>query len=348
MSLIYRIKAGQPRFVDGVRDYLAEVLPFASRVRNPLLKVPLVALKSMEWAIYRWHKTSIRRFYGVKGNELIYMITNACNDRCPKCAIWEHPEPKCQHLAIEHFLACLRRLHQNLYQVTLTGGEPLLYKRDVMSIAEEAKRLGVPMVTITNARPLDAAFLDRYKALGHILVISIDSVDREKWNEFRGTKSFDVVMPKILLAKQILGQQLRIQSVLSRESASEVAKVAEWCRQNGLQHNVQLYQDFGADNWHSAMTPGEMTQDGTPCAARKNICIYPNGDVVKCFDHRRIPVAKEPLGNIAKQDIIEILCTKRSVAVSRAMKTCNLPCKHMSCNKPQVALFKGTACPTSS
>lgn len=340
MSLIYRLKGGQPTFWHGIQDYLGEIRPFARRVRNPLLRIPMVALKSLEWAIYRWHKTSIRRFYGIKSNELIYMITNACNDRCPKCAIWERPEPKCQHLAIGHFLDCLRKLHKNLYQVTLTGGEPLLYKRDVMLVAEEARRLGVPMVTITNARPLEAEFLMRYKELGHILVISVDSVDREKWNEFRGTKSFDVVMPKIMLAKQLLGDQLRIQSVLSRESAQEVAKVAEWCRQQGLQHNTQLYQDFGADNWHSTKTLGEMEADATPCAARKNICIYPNGDVVKCFDHRRIPVAREPLGNIAKQDIIEILCTKRSVEVSRAMKTCNLPCKHMSCNKPQALLFK--------
>jgi MoaA/NifB/PqqE/SkfB family radical SAM enzyme len=79
--------------------------------------------------------------------------------------------------------------------VTLTGGEPLLFKRDVMLIAEEAKKLGVPMVTITNGRMLDEAFLRRYRELGHILVISIDSVSREKWNEFRGTRSFDIVMP---------------------------------------------------------------------------------------------------------------------------------------------------------
>jgi hypothetical protein len=61
---------------------------------------------------------------------------------------------------------------------------------------------------------------------------------------------------------------------------------------------------------------------------------------VKCFDHRRIPLAKQPLGNISEQDIIEILCTKRSTEVSKIMKTCNLPCKAMSCNKPQVLLFK--------
>lgn len=340
MSLIYRLKAEQPTFVHGIHDYLGEVVPFARRVRNPLLKLPMVALKSLEWSIYRWHETPIRRFYGVKGNELIYMITNACNDRCPKCAIWKRPEPRSQHLPVEKFLACLRRLHENLYQVTLTGGEPLLFKRDVLLIAEEARKLGVPMVTITNGRFLDPAFITRYKDLGHILVVSVDSVDRDKWNEFRGTKSFDIVLPKLMLAKQILGNQLRIQSVLARESEAEVAKVAAWCREQGLQHNIQLYQDFGTIHWRSTRTATQMADDPTPCAARKNICIYPNGDVVKCFDHRRIPVAREPLGNIAAQDIVEILCGKRSVEVSRAMKTCNLPCKQMSCNKPQALLFK--------
>jgi MoaA/NifB/PqqE/SkfB family radical SAM enzyme len=266
------------------------------------------------------------------------MITNACNDRCPKCGIWEKPEPQSQHLMVRHFINCLERLHHNLYQVTLTGGEPLLFKKDVMLIAEEAKKLNVPMVTITNGRFLDEAFLTRYKELGHILVISVDSVEKEKWNEFRGRKNFDIVMPKIMLAKEILGDQLRIQSVLSKESAEEIPKVREWCKQNEIQFNIQFNQDFGG-TWTDAISKEVDYDNDTPCAARKNICVYPNGDVVKCFDHRRIPIAKDPLGNIAKQDIIEILCTKRSTEVSKAMKTCNLPCKNMSCNKPQTLLF---------
>ena len=196
------------------------------------------------------------------------------------------------------------------------------------------------MVIVSNARFLDEEFLNRYKALGHILVISVDSVEREKWNEFRGRKNFDIVMPKIMLAKEILGDQLRIQSVLSKESAEEIPKVIEWCKQQGIQHNIQLYQDFGAYNWHNPTTNEEVKYNNdTPCAARKNICVYPNGDVVKCFDHRRISLAKEPLGNIAKQDIIEILSTKRSTQISKIMKTCDFPCKNMSCNKPQTLLF---------
>lgn len=338
MSLIYRRKYNDPDFTHIIYDYIGEIRPFIKRVGKPHLIIPLVLFKSIEWGIYRWYKTPIRRFYGVKGNELIYMVTNSCNDRCPKCGIWEKPEPRSQHLMIEHFISCLKRLHHNLYQVTLTGGEPLIYKKDVMLIAEEAKKLNVPMVTITNGRFLDEAFLKRYGELGHILVISVDSVEREKWNEFRGRKSYDIVMPKIMLAKEILGKKLRIQSVLSMESAKEIPKVKEWCDQNGIQHNIQLNQDFGG-TWTNATSAEVSYSNETPCAARKNICIYPNGDVVKCFDHRRIPLAIAPLGNIAKQDIIEILCTKRSTEISKIMKTCNLPCKNMSCNKPQALLF---------
>jgi MoaA/NifB/PqqE/SkfB family radical SAM enzyme len=338
MSLIYSLKASQPRIVDGIYDYLGEMRPFVKRVKRPHLVIPMLLLKSIEWSIYRWYHTPIRRFYGVKGNELIYMITNRCNDRCPKCGIWERPESNDQHLKIEHFLNCLKRLHHNLYQVTLTGGEPLLFKKDVMLIAEEAKILNVPMVIVTNGRFLDEAFLNRYKELGHILVISVDSVEKEKWNEFRGRKNYDIVMPRIMLARQILGDKLRIQSVLSKESAEEIPKVAVFCKEHGIQHNVQYNQDFGG-YWTNIENEVVNYDNDTPCAARKNICVYPNGDVVKCFDHRRIPLAKEPLGNISTQDIIEILCTKRSTQISKIMKTCNLPCKNMSCNKPQSLLF---------
>lgn len=339
MSLIYRLKKSQPKFTHTYYDYMGEMKPFAKRVDKWHLKLPLLFLKSIEWSIYRWYQTPIRRFYGVKGNELIYMITNRCNDRCPKCGIWERPESNNEHLPISHFIECLRRLHHNLYQVTLTGGEPLLFKKDVMLIAEEAKTLNVPMVIVTNARFLDEEFLTRYKELGHILVISVDSVEKEKWNEYRGRKNFDIVMPKIMMAKNILGDQLRIQSVLAKQTENDIPKVIEFCNEHKIQHNIQYNQDFGGTWTNPTVTEKVNYDNDTPCAARKNICVYPNGDVVKCFDHRRIPLAKEPLGNIRKNDIIEILCTKRSTEVSKIMKTCNLPCKNMSCNKPQSLLF---------
>lgn len=330
MSLIYRMRANQPSLTHAVCDYYGEIAPFARRIGRKRFAVPLILLKSIEWGIYRWYKTPIRRFYGVKGNELIYMITRRCSDECAKCGIWKNPESDSEHLPIADFINCLNRLHENLYQVTLTGGEPLMYLEDVLLIAEEAKKLNVPMIVVTNGALITERFLQKYGELGHILVISLDTLDKGKWSEFRGRNHYELVMSNILLARSVLGRNLRIQSVLARETEVDVQQVRAFCDKHSIPHVIQPYMDFGGC-WHSA---GKGRETSGTCAARKNICIYPNGDVVKCFDHRRIPLAKEPLGNIAEEDIVTILCKKRSTEVSKIMKTCNHPCKELSCNIP--------------
>jgi len=332
MSLVYRKRENAPSPTRWVYDFVGEITPFARRIDRKRVAVPLLLLKTVEWSIYRWYRTPIRRFYGVKGNELIYMITRRCSDSCAKCGLWKTPEPASEHLPISQFINCLNRLHENLYQVTLTGGEPLTYAQDVLLIAEESKKFNLPMIVVTNGTLMTESFLQRYAELGHVLVISLDTLDKEKWADFRGRDNYERVMKNVLLARSILGGRLRIQSVLARETQNDVVRVADFCREHGIPHVVQPYMDFGG-TWHSA---SEYRDSGTACAARKNICIYPNGDVVKCFDHRWIPLAREPLGNIAKEDIITILCQRRAAEVSRVMKTCNLPCKQLSCNVPVV------------
>lgn len=290
----------------------------------------LFLLKTIEWSIYRWYKTPIRRFYGVKGNELIYMITRRCTDQCAKCGIWKTPEPDGQHLPVSHFVNCLHRLHENLYQVTLTGGEPLMYMDDVLLIAEEARKLDVPMIVVTNGTLITERFLHQYAQLGHVLVVSLDTLDKNKWSKFRGRNHFDSVMNNIQLAHSILNGRLRIQSVHAVETDDDLPLVKAFCAQRSIPHVVQPYMDFGG-SWHGLDTSRKTK---VACAARKNICIYPNGDVVKCFDHYRIPLAREPLGNIADEDIVTILCKKRATEVSRIMKTCSYPCRELSCNIP--------------
>jgi MoaA/NifB/PqqE/SkfB family radical SAM enzyme len=205
-----------------------------------------------------------------------------------------------------------------------------MYLDDVLQIAEEAKKLNVPMIVVTNGALITEVFLKKYAGLGHILVISLDTLDKGKWSEFRGRNHYELVMSNILLARTVLGRNLRIQSVLAQETQIDVQQVRDFCDKYSIPHVIQPYMDFGGC-WHGA-DDGRAT--GGTCAARKNICIYPNGDVVKCFDHRRIPLAKEPLGNIANEDIVSILCKKRSTEVSKLMKNCTFPCKQLSCNIP--------------
>ncbi|GHV11349.1 hypothetical protein FACS1894162_6700 [Bacteroidia bacterium] len=321
--------------MDAVYDYFGEMRPFVKRIDEKWLIPLMIFLKTIEWSIYRWYKTPIRRFYGVKGNELIYMITSRCNERCAKCGIWKNQEPDTEHLKIAAFIDCLKTLHHNLYQVTLTGGEPLLFMEDVLLIAEEAAIHKVPMIIVTNGVLVTEDFLKRYAELGHILVFSIDTLEKEKWGNFRGKDTYDKVMSNLQLTHKLLGKKLRIQSVYAEETKNDIPKIKQLCKQMHIQHVSQPYMDFGGV-WHGVKQISEKKDDSIICAARKNICIYPNGDVVKCFDHYRIPLAKEPLGNIEKENIIEILCKKRSTEISKIMKTCNFPCKYLSCNVPEI------------
>ena len=334
MSLIYKRNPNQPGIMDVFHDYLGEMRFFIKRIDKKHLIPLMVFLKTIEWSIYRWYKTPTRRFYGVKGNELIYMITSRCNEKCSKCGIWKNPETDKEHINIDAFIDCLKTLHHNLYQVTLTGGEPLLFTEDVLLIAEEASKLKVPMIIVTNGVLVTEKFLRKYAELGHTLVFSIDTLEKEKWENFRGKSTYDIVMTNLQLSHKFLGKKLRIQSVYAEETKNDIPKIKELCRRMAIQQVSQPYMDFGGI-WHSVEQKSEK-KDDIICAARKNICIYPNGDVVKCFDHYRIPLAKEPLGNIGKENIIEILCKKRSTEISKTMKSCNYPCKYLSCNVPEI------------
>ncbi|WP_289056000.1 radical SAM/SPASM domain-containing protein [Carboxylicivirga marina] len=335
MSLIYRRRANQPSITHVISDYLGELKPFAKRIGKWYFFIPLVIMKSIEWSIYRWYKTPIRRFYGVKGNELIYMITKRCNERCPKCGIWETPEPDNEHIDVSVFINSLKTLNENLYQVTITGGEPLLFAEDVLKIAEESRKHDIRLLTFTNGVLITEDFLKQYAELNHKLVISIDTLNENKWTSFRGKATFDKVMENIKLSKKYLGGNLQIQSVIASESEAEIASIQSFCKELGVLHTTQTYLDFGGV-WNNPTDTPKLESSSVACAARKNIIVYPNGDVVKCFDHRRIPLAKEPLGNIEKEDIVQILCKKRSTEVSKIMKTCNFPCKEMACNVPEI------------
>jgi MoaA/NifB/PqqE/SkfB family radical SAM enzyme len=188
---------------------------------------------------------------------------------------FENSEPNDQLMKVHYFINCLKSLHHNLYQVTLTGGEPLLFKNDVLLIAEEAYKFKVPMVTISNGRFLNEYFLNKYKYFGHTLVISVDSIEKQKWNEFRGRNNFAIVMPKIMLSKQILGDNLRIQSVLSKESADEIPKVIDFCKKHNIHHNIQLNQDFGG-KWTNLKRLTSIITTLLLVLHEKIICIYPN------------------------------------------------------------------------
>jgi len=338
MTLIYKRKFGRPGIVHVINDYFSEILPFVKRIKNPLFVPALITLKTVEFLIYKFYIPPVRRFYGIRRNELLYMITKRCTDKCAKCGIWKNPEPDSDRINAGDIIKCIRDINANLYQITITGGEPLLFMEDVLNISQEAERYNIPMIVITNGTLVNEVFLKRYNLNNHFLVFSIDTLDKEKWKGFRGVDNYELVMKNLNLAYKILENKLRIQSVLAKETINELPAIQDLCKKLGILHSIQPYMDFGG-SWMPIQDEVHNKVFNTgPCAARKNICVYPEGDVVKCFDHMKIPLAIEPLGNIGFEDIMSIMSKKRTAEVTSIMKNCNLPCKHMSCNKPANSL----------
>ena len=131
-------------------------------------------------------------------NELVinWHITEACNYRCRYCyAKWDkasnrreliHDQSRSTKL-LEELAAFFRPgnsrnpLNQALdwksLRLNLAGGEPLLYRREVLRIANEARRLGFAVSIITNASRLDHDLMGELAGLLSVLGISIDSAD---------------------------------------------------------------------------------------------------------------------------------------------------------------------------
>lgn len=317
---------------DGVRDYVGYMRPFLARVRPKTLLPAMAALKTIEWAVYRWYEPPPNRRGALAEpvRELIYKITSNCTDRCVKCGIWRSHDG--ERVRVEWVEDCLRALAPRLGGFTVTGGEPLLFKAEVLRLAHVARRLRVAMNVVTNGVLVDPEFLEAYGALGHTLVISMDTLDALRWREFRGRDHSQRVVANVRRAAAALGSKIHIQSVLAAETRADVPAVAAFCAELGIEHRVQPWADFGG-GWGPAPASHDATEARTGCDAWRNVCILPNGNLVRCFDHERLPIAREPLGNIAREGVTAILARERTERVTVAMKACRFPCRHLACNR---------------
>ncbi len=340
MSLMVAQKRNGVSLRNVVRDYVGYVSPFLRRVDRARLLVPMLLFKSVEYLVYTFYEPRDEPLLPGR-HELIFKITSRCTDRCPKCGIWKTPEDEAARIGVDLFISCLHDLRRELYAVTITGGEPLLLKEEVLKIARGARESGVPLTVVTNGFLISGDFLEAYAEMGHTLVVSVDTLDPDKWKKFRGRDHFDTVISNLLLARELLGpRRLTVQSVSATETKDDVPEIARFCATVQIKHQTQPYMDFGG-TWSPCNRESSPVPD-QPCAAWKNVCIYPNGDVVKCFDHLRIPSARAPLGSLRKASIRAILSTPRAAKVARVMKRCRLPCRQLSCNIPVEASACGT------
>src|SRR5215212_10522274 len=92
MSQLVMLRGGVRSAGSLALDFFGYMRPFVAKLRPRRLRdLPLVSIKAIEYAIYRFHRPAAPPPY-TGARQLIYKITSRCTERCPKCGIWAEPE----------------------------------------------------------------------------------------------------------------------------------------------------------------------------------------------------------------------------------------------------------------
>ena len=200
--------------------------------------------------------------FGRQITDLRISVTDRCNFRCVYC---RSADPE-SHMLSRDLLTWdeyerLARIlvGMGIRKVRVTGGEPLV-RAGVEDFIARLKALGVPDVSITTNGHLLAERCDRLVAAGLDRInISLDSLNREKFERVTRTKSFDQVIAGIDAAQASQLRPVKVNAVLVRGlNDDEVEAFAEFARDRNLIMRFIEFMPLDADrSWTRDMVvPG--------------------------------------------------------------------------------------------
>ncbi len=188
-------------------------------------------------------------------------LTRKCNLRCPHCYL-EAGKADERELNTEECLALLDEMKAlGAEMVILTGGEPLL-RRDIFTIADYASSLGLWVVMGTNGVVVTDRVARKMKACGVRGVgISIDSIDPEKHDRFRGGPDAWNHAVRALEVCRDQGIEVLVQTTVMDMNREELPRLIEFARQKGAwAFNVYFLVQTGRGRALNDLTP-EQTHD---------------------------------------------------------------------------------------
>ena len=170
--------------------------------------------------------------------DLRVSVTDRCNFRCVYCrsANPETHRPSSELLAWEEYERLVRVLvGMGIRKVRITGGEPLV-RPGVEGFIARLKALGIHDLSMTTNGYLLAERSDALVAAGiNRINISLDSLDRHKFERITRTKTFDQVLAGIDRAQASKLRPVKVNAVLVRGfNDDEVEAFAAFARDRDL------------------------------------------------------------------------------------------------------------------
>jgi len=183
--------------------------------------------------------------------DLRISVTDRCNFRCVYCrsANPENHMPSTSLLSWDEYERLARILvPMGIRKVRVTGGEPLV-RAGVEDFIARLKAVGVEDVSMTTNGYLLAERCDRLVAAGmNRINISLDSLDRARFERITRTKTFDDVIAGIDAAQASPLRPVKVNAVLVRGiNDDEVEAFAEFARDRNLIMRFIEYMPLDAD-----------------------------------------------------------------------------------------------------
>ena len=160
-------------------------------------------------------------------------LTKKCNLRCPHCYM-EAGRPAERELTTDECLALIDEMKAlGTEMLILTGGEPLL-RKDIYDIARYASEQGLWVVMGTNGVLVTDAVAEKMIECGVKGVgISIDSLDPEKHNQFRGGPDAWKYSVRALEVCRRHGLHVLVQTTVMDMNRDEIPQMIAFAKEKG-------------------------------------------------------------------------------------------------------------------
>jgi len=189
--------------------------------------------------------------FGRQITDLRVSVTDRCNFRCVYCRS-ANPEthmPSNHLLEWEEYERLVRILvAMGIRKVRVTGGEPMV-RPGVEDFIARLKALGVQDLSMTTNGQMLAERCDRLVAAGmNRINISLDSLDRERFERITRTRTFDQVIAGIDAAQASALRPVKVNAVLVRGiNDDEVEAFAAFARDRDLIMRFIEFMPLDAD-----------------------------------------------------------------------------------------------------
>lgn len=162
--------------------------------------------------------------------------TRRCNSRCAFCPIGsETAEQKAGEMTTEQFMEVIDQFAEfDLIITSFLGGEPTL-RKDFAELGSYAQNTGMITQAVTNGITL-ADHAEEYTSSIDNLVVSLDTLDPQKYNEIRGADKFDQVIDGLKEAIKVSKDNkcvVAINTVICSANIDEVPALVKYTKEIG-------------------------------------------------------------------------------------------------------------------